>query len=152
MAARRNGSRRRSPGSWQTTPTDRSMTQLSLSAVGVEFAATPLFNGVTLTVARGERWGIIGRNGSGKTTLLRLIAGEAVPSSGTIARAAGLRWSVMEQHREFAGAATVWEAAAGAFTELRALEQSLALQGAEMAEAGERCTPQMLARYDRDLE
>ncbi|MGH7499277.1 MAG: ABC-F family ATP-binding cassette domain-containing protein, partial [Gemmatimonadales bacterium] len=128
------------------------MTQLSLSAVGVEFGATTLFSGLTLTVTRGQRWGIIGRNGSGKTTLLRLIMGDAEPTTGTIARASGLRWSVMEQHREFAGAATVWEAAAGAFGDLRALERSLAEQAAAMAEVGERCTPQMLARYDRDLE
>jgi ATP-binding cassette subfamily F protein 3 len=131
---------------------DRSVTQLSLSNVSVEFGATPLFSGLTLTVTRGQRWGIIGRNGSGKTTLLRLITGEAEPTSGTVARATGLRWSVMEQHREFEGAATVWEAAAGAFGELWALERSLADQSAAMAEAGERCTPAMLARYDRDLE
>ncbi len=131
---------------------DRQVTLLSLSNVAVEFGATRLFSGLTLTVTRGQRWGIIGRNGSGKTTLLRLIMGDADPTSGTIARASGLRWSVMEQHREFGGAATVWEAAAGAFGDLRALEQSLAEQSEAMAEAGERCTPQMLARYDRDLE
>jgi len=58
----------------------------------------------------------------------------------------------MEQHREFAGADTVWEAAAGAFAELLALERSLAAQATALAEAGDRCTPQMLARCDRDLE
>ena len=58
----------------------------------------------------------------------------------------------MEQHRRFAGAKTVWEGAAGAFAELLALERSLAEQGIAMAEAGDRCTPKMLARYDRDLE
>ena len=131
---------------------DRSVTLLALSGVGVEFGATALFSALTLTVTRGQRWGIIGRNGSGKTTLFRLITGEAEPTSGTVARASGLRWSVMEQHREFEGAATVWEAAASAFGELRALERSLADQSAVMAEAGERCTPAMLARYDRDLE
>jgi ATP-binding cassette, subfamily F, member 3 len=128
------------------------MTQLALAGVGVEFGATRLFGDVTLTVARGDRWGIIGRNGSGKTTLLRLITGEAAPSAGTVARASGMRFSVMEQHREFAGADTVWEAAAGAFAELLALERSLAAQATALAEAGDRCTPQMLARYDRDLE
>jgi ATP-binding cassette, subfamily F, member 3 len=128
------------------------MTQLALAGVAVEFGATRLLTDVTLTVARGEKWGIIGRNGSGKTTLLRLITGESEPSAGTVARVSGLRFSVMEQHREFAGAATVWEAAAGAFGELLALERSLAAQGAALAEAGDRCTPQMLARYDRDLD
>jgi ATP-binding cassette subfamily F protein 3 len=128
------------------------MTQLALAAVAVEFGATRLFGDVTLTVARGDRWGIIGRNGSGKTTLFRLVTGDVAPSAGTVARAGGMRVSVMEQHREFAGAETVWEAAAGAFAELLALERSLAVQATALAEAGDRCTPQMLARYDRDLE
>ena len=128
------------------------MTQLALSGISVEFGSTRLLSDVTFTVARGERWGIIGRNGSGKTTLFRLITGESEPTSGTVARAGGLRYSVMEQHREFAGAATVWEAAAGAFGDLLALEHSLAEQATALAEAGDRCTPQMLAKYDRDLE
>jgi ATP-binding cassette subfamily F protein 3 len=128
------------------------MTQLSLSNVAVEFGATRLFEGVTFTVTRGEKWGIVGRNGTGKTTLFRLLTGEAEASRGTVARAAGLRFSVMEQHREFAGAKTVWEAAAGPFAELLELEQSLAAQGVALAEAGDGCTPEMLTRYDRDLE
>jgi ATP-binding cassette subfamily F protein 3 len=128
------------------------MTQLALSGIAVEFGATRLFADVTVTIARGERWGIIGRNGSGKTTLLRIITGEAEPTRGTVARASGLTYALMEQHREFAGAATVWEAAAGGFADLLALERSLAEQGTALAEAGDGCTPQMLARYDRDLE
>jgi ATP-binding cassette subfamily F protein 3 len=128
------------------------MTQLALSGVAVEFGATRLFADVTFTIARGERWGIIGRNGSGKTTLLRIITGDAEPTRGTVARASGLRYAMMEQHREFPGAATVWEAAAGGFADLLTLERSLAEQGTALAEAGEACTPQMLARYDRDLE
>jgi ATP-binding cassette subfamily F protein 3 len=128
------------------------MTQLALAGIVVEFGATRLLSDITLTVSRGERWGIIGRNGSGKTTLFRIITGETRPSAGTVARAGGLRFSVVEQHREFGGAKTVWEAAAGAFGELLALELSLAAQATALAEAGDRCTPQMLAAYDRDLE
>ncbi len=128
------------------------MTQLSLSGVAVEFGATRLFEDVTFTIGRGEKWGVVGRNGTGKTTLFRLITGEAQPSRGTVARVSGLRFSVMEQHREFTGASTVWEAAAGPFAELLELERSLAEQGVALADAGDRCTPAMLARYDRDLE
>jgi ATP-binding cassette, subfamily F, member 3 len=128
------------------------VTQLSVSGVGVEFGATRLFVDVTFTVSRGEKWGVVGRNGTGKTTLFRLLTGEAEPTRGTVARASGLRFSVMEQHREFAGANTVWEAAAGPFADLLELERSLAEQGTALAEAGDRCTPAMLSRYDRDLE
>jgi ATP-binding cassette, subfamily F, member 3 len=114
--------------------------------------ATRLLSDVTFTVIRGDRWGIVGRNGTGKTTLFRLLTGEQDPTSGTIARATGLRFSVMEQHREFPGATTVWEAAAGGSADLLELERSLAAQATALAEAGDRCTPQMLSRYDRDLE
>src|SRR5918999_858809 len=128
------------------------MTLVTVSGVAVEFGATRLLSDVTFTVSRGDRWGVIGRNGTGKSTLFRLLNGEQSPTSGTIARASRLRFSVMEQHREFAGASTVWEAAAGGFADLLALERELGRQAAALAEAGDRCTPEMLARYDRDLE
>ena len=41
-------------------------------------------DGVSLTVKRGESWGIIGRNGSGKSTLLKLICGILKPYRGTV--------------------------------------------------------------------
>jgi ATP-binding cassette, subfamily F, member 3 len=128
------------------------MTQFSISGVSVEFGATRLFSNVTFTVAQGEKWGVVGRNGSGKTTLFRLLTGEAEPTRGTVSRVSGLKFSVMEQHRAFTGVNTVWEAAAGPFAELLELERSLAKQGTALAEAGDRCTPEMLSRYDRDLE
>jgi ATPase subunit of ABC transporter with duplicated ATPase domains len=42
---------------------------------------------VSLTVAAGDRVGIVGPNGIGKSTLLRLLSGELVPESGEILRA-----------------------------------------------------------------
>jgi ABC-type Mn2+/Zn2+ transport system ATPase subunit len=40
--------------------------------------------GVTLTVRRGERIGVLGPNGGGKTTLLRALLGELEPLHGTL--------------------------------------------------------------------
>jgi ATP-binding cassette subfamily F protein 3 len=128
------------------------LTQISLSNVGVEFGATRIFEGITFTIGEGDRWAILGRNGSGKTTLLSLITGTQQPSEGTITRHPGLRMALLEQHRDFGTAQTVWEAGAGEYAELLALEHSLAQQGNQLAEAGEGATPQMLGRYDRDLE
>ncbi len=42
---------------------------------------------VSLTLARGERLGVVGRNGAGKSTLLRTIAGIIPPDRGRITRA-----------------------------------------------------------------
>src|SRR3712207_2648439 len=125
------------------------MTQISVSNAAVEFGATTLFKDVTFTVGAGERWGVIGRNGTGKTTLFKLVTGAMRPSTGQVARQPGLRITLLEQHRDFGTAATVWEAAAGQFADLLALEQSLAEQAASL---GEHSTEADMERYGRDLE
>jgi len=125
------------------------LTQISISNAAVEFGATTLFKDVTLTVAAGERWGVVGRNGTGKTTLFRIITGAMVPTRGQVARQPGLRVSLLEQHRDFGDATTVWEAAAGQFAELLALEKSLAEQATAL---GEHSSEAALEKYGRDLE
>jgi ATP-binding cassette subfamily F protein 3 len=125
------------------------MTQVAVSGAGVDFGATTLFSDVTFTIAAGERWGIIGRNGIGKTTLFKLLTGELVPTRGAVSRQSGLSLSLLGQHRDFGGAATVWEAAAGPFAELLTLEHSLAEQAHALAEVSDEAA---LSRYGRDLE
>jgi ATP-binding cassette subfamily F protein 3 len=128
------------------------VSQIAVSGLAVEFGRTILFDNVTFTIERGERWGVIGRNGSGKTTLINLVAGLAQPTRGNIAREAGMRVAVLDQHRDFGKAETVWEAAAEPFAELRALEQSLADQSTRLGTLGDAASPADLDRYGHDLE
>ena len=45
----------------------------------------PALEKISLSVRRGESWGIIGENGAGKSTLLKIIAGIVKPTAGNIA-------------------------------------------------------------------
>lgn len=42
----------------------------------------PSLDGITFTLKKGDRLGLIGANGAGKSTLLRMLAGIYVPTSG----------------------------------------------------------------------
>jgi len=50
----------------------------------------PLFSGLTFSIGKRDRIGVIGKNGKGKTTLLSLLAGELEPSLGSIGRSVNL--------------------------------------------------------------
>ena len=47
-------------------------------------SATPILDGLSLTIAPGETVGLVGRNGSGKSTLVKLVNGLYVPDRGAI--------------------------------------------------------------------
>ncbi|MCY7378704.1 MAG: ATP-binding cassette domain-containing protein [Gemmatimonadaceae bacterium] len=59
-----------------------------------------IVRGLTTTIARGDRVGLIGPNGSGKTTLLRLLLGQLAPDTGTIRLGTGLEVAYFDQLRE----------------------------------------------------
>ncbi|HEY0930374.1 MAG TPA: ABC-F family ATP-binding cassette domain-containing protein [Gemmatimonas sp.] len=128
------------------------MTLLSVSNVGISFGSTELFKNITFTVGEGERWGIIGRNGAGKTSIFKVITGETQPNAGSVARKPGLRHALLDQHRAFEGATTVWEAGAAAWRDVVALEQRLAQQAIELGEMGEHVTEEFLERFGHDQE
>jgi len=51
-----------------------------------------VLSGVSFTVERGERLGILGRNGAGKSTLIRIISGAEMPTTGTVTRTMKVSW------------------------------------------------------------
>ena len=50
----------------------------------VRAGARLLMENVSFRVAAGDKVGLVGRNGAGKTTLTKILAGEALPASGTV--------------------------------------------------------------------
>ena len=56
----------------------------SLHGAVVQFGKVRALNGISLSIARGERVGVVGPSGGGKTTLLRLLNGMQAATSGTV--------------------------------------------------------------------
>jgi ATP-binding cassette subfamily F protein uup len=57
----------------------------------------PLFAGLSVTVASGDRLAVVGVNGSGKSTLLGILAGTVQPERGTVRRGRGARVVTLDQ-------------------------------------------------------
>jgi ATPase subunit of ABC transporter with duplicated ATPase domains len=61
------------------------------------FGQRVIYDGLNLTVRRGERWAVMGKNGAGKTTLLRMVAGAMSPDSGEVRLGASLKLGYFAQ-------------------------------------------------------
>ncbi|KGT80316.1 urea ABC transporter ATP-binding protein [Bradyrhizobium japonicum] len=57
---------------------------LDVSELWAGYGATPILQGITMSVSRGEIVGVIGRNGVGKSTLMRCLIGLLQTWRGTI--------------------------------------------------------------------
>ena len=84
-------------------------TILSIDNAELAYGLHPLLDRASLTVAQGERIGLIGRNGTGKSSLLRVIAGDAPLDDGELRLPAGGRVILVEQEPELPPAATLRE-------------------------------------------
>ncbi|HRO11385.1 ABC transporter ATP-binding protein, partial [Amaricoccus sp.] len=60
------------------------MAEIALNGVGKSFLGQRALDDLTLTIADGEFFVMLGPTGAGKTTTLRLIAGLEKPETGTI--------------------------------------------------------------------
>ena len=58
----------------------------------------PLFEGLSFSLKRGQRLGIMGPNGSGKSTLLRILMGDEQPDHGEVKRGHLVEFGYYDQH------------------------------------------------------
>ncbi len=74
-----------------------SIRMLTLADVAKSYGTRELFSGVSLFVARTDRFGLVGPNGAGKSTLFNLILGEEMPDEGTITWERGADFGFLPQ-------------------------------------------------------
>jgi ATPase subunit of ABC transporter with duplicated ATPase domains len=68
-----------------------------LEGVAKTYGRHVVYDGLSMTIRRGERWCVMGRNGAGKTTLLKMVAGALAPDAGEIRLGASLRLGYFAQ-------------------------------------------------------
>ncbi len=100
-----------------------------------EIGTFVILDGLSASLALGERVGLVGPNGAGKTTLLRIAAGLDEPDLGSVSRKRGLSIGLLSQESHF-------DAAFMAAPDLRAAARTGAAHLERMADA--------LAAMERD--
>ena len=109
---------------------------VALAGVVKRYGEVVALDGVSLTVERGEFFGVLGPNGAGKTTLMEIVAGMRQPDAGTVTVLGESPWPRNTALLRRLGVQTQ---ASTFFTRLTAsehLETVAALYGLERAAAG----------------
>jgi len=68
-----------------------------LEDVSKAYGTRIIYDGLNLSIRRGERWCVMGKNGAGKTTLLKMVAGALPPDSGDVKLGASLKLGYFAQ-------------------------------------------------------
>jgi ATP-binding cassette subfamily F protein 3 len=123
------------------------MSLLSATSLSKSYGVNDIFNNLSLDIPRGARIAIVGPNGIGKTTLLRILVGLEEPSSGSVQMARKLTIGYLPQEAYLTGSHTLWEECLAAISDLRSLENELALLENSMSDPQQ--ADQALERYGR---
>jgi len=113
--------------------------------LGKSYGARTLFEGVSLKLVVGSRYGLVGANGSGKTTFLEILAGDEPSSEGSVAFPKDARIGVLRQDRFLNDADVILDVAmagdevvTAALREQKQLTESGTPDGARIAELEDR--------------
>ncbi|HUS53191.1 MAG TPA: ATP-binding cassette domain-containing protein [Thermohalobaculum sp.] len=102
---------------------------LTLNDITLGFGGRPLFAGVSLAIAPGERLCVVGRNGSGKSTLMKIAAGLVEPDAGERFVRPGAKIAYLPQDPDPTGFATLGDYAAADLDETERWRAEAALDG-----------------------
>jgi ATP-binding cassette subfamily F protein 3 len=90
----------RKPFRFQIPPPPRGgQRAISLEGVHMAYGATKVYQGLNLTIERGERTVLVGPNGAGKSTLLKILAGVVEFQKGTRDPGHNAKIGYFSQHR-----------------------------------------------------
>ncbi|MBR5731517.1 MAG: ABC-F family ATP-binding cassette domain-containing protein, partial [Firmicutes bacterium] len=83
------------------------MSILSAQELNKSYGIEPVLEGVSFTVNKGDRIGVVGSNGAGKSTLFKIIMGEEGYDGGSLSIAKDLTAGYLKQREHFPDGNTV---------------------------------------------
>lgn len=119
------------------------MTLLSLNKVHLGYGS-PLLDGVSFSIEKGERVALVGRNGTGKSTFLKLLDGRIQADDGQIAIADGVRIARLDQEVPLETSGSVFDIVATGLGPIGEAIQKFHHLTSDMLDP----TPQMLAELE----
>jgi ATP-binding cassette subfamily F protein 3 len=121
------------------------MTVLQVADLRFGYAGDTLFEGVTFSLAVGDRVALVAPNGSGKTTLLRILARELDADAGSVVLRRDAALGYYRQSHEIAAQGDVLGAFLSGFGEVMKAREELRLAN-EQAAAGDAAALDRLSR------
>ncbi len=109
------------------------MILISVQDLEKSFGIHEVLRGVSFSLQKGEKMGLVGVNGCGKSTLMRILTGELEADGGSVHKSKDLRIGYLAQVDDIALTDTVWGALLRVFEPVIAMEQRLSQLEAEMA-------------------
>ena len=97
------------------------MSILTVTNLEKSFGTDLLFQGITFSIAAGQKMGLVGRNGCGKTTLLKILLGQELPDVGKASLAAGRSLGYLRQEVPVHPEHTIIEEVQSVFAPVRLL-------------------------------
>lgn len=125
---------------------------LTVTNIRKSYGHLPILNDISLTVAEGQRVGLVGANGAGKSTLLKILMGELEADSGTVTLAKGVEVGYLPQVIETFADQSVQELITEAVADITALENELRQIEHHMATASPTELEALLIRYGERTE
>ena len=122
---------------------------ISVDNLSVEFAARPLFQGVSFVVNPKDRIALVGKNGAGKSTLLKILAGLQQPTSGTVSTPRETTIGYLPQVMVLQDERTVIEETETAFAHISDLQDEIARMNDELAQRTDYESAEYMALVER---
>ena len=107
---------------------------ISIQGLKVEFGSQVLFENISYVINKRDKIALVGKNGAGKTTMLRIITGEQLPTSGTVARQADITIGYLPQQMQLKDELTVKQEAGRAFEHLQQMDEAIDHMNRDLAE------------------